>query len=70
MMKHDPPPPPPSPASPPALPPAPPPPSLTPTHAVGFVIIFATLFSKVWRINKIFNRTDMRRKRVRILDVV
>ena len=38
--------------------------------AIGFVLIFAALFSKAWRINKIFSNSSMKRVVIRPLDVI
>ena len=36
---------------------------------IGFTLVFAALFSKMWRVNKLFNNPKMRRVKVTVLDV-
>jgi len=36
---------------------------------IGFTLVFAALFSKMWRVNKLFNNPKMRRVKVSVMDV-
>lgn len=36
---------------------------------MGFTLVFAALFSKMWRVNKLFNNPKMRRVKVTVMDV-
>ena len=36
---------------------------------IGFTLVFAALFSKMWRVNKLFNNPRIRRVKVSVMDV-